>query len=139
MESWKLEQYLRNSPMDYSLKATRYLCGIAQTPCPNCPFKNENPPVPLIEKTAKCFQRCEFKIIIWILNPEQLSLYEKMRPPEKKKEDIEAAINLGKITQIENKIKESRGIEISSPSFLNFIRICFHFTTNQFPRENCPF
>jgi len=107
LESWELERNLRNSSMDYSLKVTRYLYGVARTPCPNCPFKNEDPPVPLIEKTKKCFQRCKFKIIIWIPSPEQLHLYEQVRPPEKKKEDIELAINEGKITLIEESLRES--------------------------------
>lgn len=119
MKEWELERYLRESEMHYPLKATRYLYGVAQNPCPNCPFKNERPPVPSVEKTEKCFQRCKFKIIIWILSLKQLYLYEKMRPSENKKEDIEAAINLGKIARIENLIKESREIEISSPSFFN--------------------
>ena len=117
MESWGLERELRKSSMDYSLKASRYLYGVAQTPCPNCPFKNEYPPVPLIEKTKKCFQSCEFKILIWILSAEQLFLYEQLRPPKKKKEDIELAINTSKIAQIEEGVRESQ--KIISPSFFN--------------------
>lgn len=103
--------------MDYSLKATRDVYGVAQTPCPNCPFKNEEPPVPLVEKTKRCFQRCKFKIIIWILSTKQLSLYEEFRPPEKKKEDIELAINEGEIARIEETLRESQKIKPPLPLF----------------------
>jgi hypothetical protein len=77
-------------------------------------IKNEYPPVPLSEKDKKCFQRCNFKICLWILNPEQLILYEKFRPPEKKKEDIEMAIRENKIVFVEQTLRESQKI---SPSF----------------------
>jgi hypothetical protein len=120
LNNWDLERELRKSPMDYSLKATQYLYGISQTPCPNCPFKNEYPPVPFEKKTKKCFERCKFKIIIWILNQEQLSVYEQFRPPEKKKKDIELAINEGKIALVEEILRGSQEIVVF-PSFFSKI------------------
>lgn len=107
MEYWELERELRKLPMIYSLKITLYLYGVSQIPCPNCSFKNEYPPVPLNEKDKKCFQRCKFKICLWILNPEQLILYEKFRPAERKKEDIEMAIREGKIVLVDQILGES--------------------------------
>ena len=97
----ELEQNLRNSTAAYPLKATRYIYGIFQNPCPNCPYMNEYPPVPIYEKDEYCFKKCPFEICIWILNEEQLKIYEKVRPPEKKKRDIEMAIREGKIIPIE--------------------------------------
>jgi len=114
LESWELERELRKSSMGYSLKITLYLYGVSQNPCPNCSFKNEYRPVPLNEKDKKCFQRCEFKICLWILSPEQLILYEKFRPAEKKKEDIEMAIRENKIVFVDQILRESQKI---SPSF----------------------
>ena len=118
MESWELERELRKSPMEYPFKATLCLYGVSRNPCPNCSFQNEYPPVPLAEATKKCLQRCKFKIIIWILNTEQLSLFEQFRPPEKKKEDIELAINEGKTALIEESLRESQKIKLPLPLFL---------------------
>jgi len=100
-----LERHLRESLMDYSLKINLYLHGVASTPCFDCPFKNEHPAVPLWEKTEKCFQRCPYDILIWILNKEQLARYENLRPPEKKEAEIKRAINEGKIVRIEETLR----------------------------------
>ena len=96
----ELEVKLRKSEMDYSLKATLYLYGVSFTPCSDCPFKNEKPPISICEKTEKCFQRCPFEIMVWILSSRQRKIYEKFRPPALKKRDFEQAINLGKIVQV---------------------------------------
>jgi len=78
--------------MDYSLKANLYLQGVALTPCNDCPFRGEKPVVPIWAKTQRCFKRCPHPIMIWILNKQQLKLYEKVRPPELKERDANKAI-----------------------------------------------
>lgn len=89
----ELEVSLRNSEMDYSLKANRYLHGVAFTPCNDCPFKGENPAVSIPLKTQKCFERCPYQIMVWILSEQQLRLYYKVRPPELKDKDFNKAVN----------------------------------------------
>ena len=96
-----LEHNLRNSNAVYPLKSTFYLYGVSQIPCPDCPYKNEYPPVSILKKDEDCFKRCQFEISIWILSKDQLKLYEKVRPPEKKKGDIEMAIRERKIIALE--------------------------------------
>jgi len=96
-----LEHNYRNSNECYPLKATRCIHGVSRIPCPDCPYKKEEPPIPILKRDEKCFQRCRFPIMLWILSKEQLELYEKVRPPEKKKEDIELAIREGKIVLVE--------------------------------------
>jgi hypothetical protein len=96
-----LEHNFRKSNEGYTLKSTRYIYGVSQIPCPDCPHKNEYPPVSILKKDEDCFRRCRFEISIWILSEDQLKLYEKVRPPEKKKKDVELAIREGKIVLIE--------------------------------------
>jgi hypothetical protein len=96
-----LESNFRRSNEVYPLKETRYLYSVSQIPCPDCTHKNKHPPVSISKKTEDCFKKCEFEICLWILSKEQLEIYEKVRPPEKKKKDIELAIREGKIVLIE--------------------------------------
>jgi len=93
----KIEKELRESSMIYSLKANFYLKRLFSTPCDDCPFKEENPSVPISEKDEDCFKRCPFDIMIWLLNEKQTALYQKFRPPEKKKRELEKVIREGKI------------------------------------------
>ena len=101
MNILELEHNYRNSNEVYPLKATRCIYGVSQIPCPDCPYKNEYPPVSIFIKTEKCFERCPYQIMLWILSKEQLEIYERVRPPEKKKIDIELAIREGKIILVE--------------------------------------
>jgi len=89
----ELEVSLRSSEMDYSLKANRYLKDIAFTPCEDCSFKGENPAVSILIKTQRCFERCPYPIMVWILSEQQLKLYEKVRPSELKERDLNKAVN----------------------------------------------
>jgi hypothetical protein len=93
----ELERYLRSSTLTYPLKASWLVHDVSQNPCPSCPFQKEDPSIPISMKEGKCFERCPFNIIIWILNKEQEFLYEKFRPDDKKKSDLEMAINAHKI------------------------------------------
>lgn len=106
MNKEELERRLRESPMAYPLKVNLYCKGVAFTPCNDCPFKNENPVVPIWKKTEKCFQRCPFEILIWILNEEQQEMYEKLRPPEMKEREIKRAQREGKIAKMELREQE---------------------------------
>jgi hypothetical protein len=101
LNTFELEHNFRSSNEGYLLKSTRYIHGVSQIPCPDCPYKNEYPPVSILKKDEDCFRRCRFEISIWILSEDQLKLYEKVRPPEKKKKDVELAIREGKIVLIE--------------------------------------
>jgi hypothetical protein len=94
------ERKLRNSSMVYAFKSNFYLHGVFFIPCKDCPFQNEIPAVPILEKDKDCFKRCPHDIMIWLLNEEQTTLYEKFRPPEKKKKELEKAIKEGRIIQI---------------------------------------
>ncbi len=105
MNNFELERNFRRSNEIYPLKATRYIYGISQMPCPNCPYKNEYPPISIFKKTEDCFKKCSFKICLWILSKEQLEIYERVRPPEKKKEDVELAIQVGEIVAIEKTLR----------------------------------
>lgn len=105
------ERKLRQSEMDYSLKANLYLHGVAFTPCEDCPFKDERLPGiikigPMRTRMEMCFERCPYEIMIWLLSKEQFQLYEKLRPLEKKKKDFQKAIRENKIVQIEIKTGE---------------------------------
>lgn len=111
-----MEICLRNSPMDYSLKVNLYYKKVAFTPCSDCPFQGERSAIPIWEKTEKCFQRCPYDIVIWILNPRQLTKYEELRPQDKKKKEIERAIREGKLVQVEETLRAS-GELVTSPSF----------------------
>jgi len=100
--------------MDYSLKVNWYYKGVVFTPCDDCPFRNKRPAVPIWEKTEKCFQRCPYEIVIWILSKRQLALYEKVRPSELQKKELKRAKKEEKIVIVE----QIRGaLEISAPSF----------------------
>jgi hypothetical protein len=101
LSTFELEHNLRNSNAAYPFKATRYIYGGHQIPCPDCPYKDEYHPVPILKKTEDCFKRCPFEICLWILSKEQLEIYEKVRPLEKKKKDIELAISKRKIVALE--------------------------------------
>jgi len=90
--------------MDYSLKINLDLRGVESTPCLDCPLTKE-PVVPIWEKAEKCFQRCPYEILVWILNKEQLEKYEKLRPPERREVEIKRAINERKIVQIEETLR----------------------------------
>ena len=100
MNIGELERKLRNSSMIYAFKANFYLHDIFSIPCRDCPFQNEIPAVSILEKDKNCFKRCPHDIMIWLLNEEQTALYERFRPPEKKKRELEKAIKEGKIIQI---------------------------------------
>lgn len=93
----ELARYLRSLTLAYPLKASWLVHDAPQNPCPDCPFQKEDPSIPISMKEEKCFERCPFNIIIWILNKEQEFLYEKSRPDSKKKDDLEMAINAHKI------------------------------------------
>lgn len=86
--------------MDYSLKATLYLWGVASTPCKDCPYKGEYPAISILIKTKKCFERCPYPIMIWILSKEQLELYETIRSLELKQRDINKAQKEARIIDI---------------------------------------
>jgi len=86
--------------MDYSLKATLYLWGVAFSPCKDCPYKGERPAISILIKTKKCFKRCPYPIMIWILSKEQLELYEIIRPLELKQKDIDKAQKEAQIIDI---------------------------------------
>lgn len=119
LKKWqeKLEQWLPKSEMDYSLKVNLYYMGVAFTPCHNCPFKNENPAVTILKKTQKCFQRCPYEIVTWILSPAQFRLYQLLRPPEMKEKEKKRAKKEGKISQI-NQIKKLGELKVPSFYFL---------------------
>ena len=99
MNTESSESFLSKSSMDYPLKATWYLRGVesTSTSCPDCP----NPPMFMSEKTKECCKRCNFLMMIWLLNEEQLEIWREVRPPEKQKEEIEKAIKEHKMPQIE--------------------------------------
>jgi hypothetical protein len=92
MDTDELEKKLRDSPMIYSSKASYLVWGFFSTPCPDCPFKNENSSLSIFEKDKDCFERCPFDIMVWILNQKQKKLYFKYRPLKKKKKELEKAI-----------------------------------------------
>ena len=96
----ELEKSLRESEMDYSLKVNLFLRGVASTPCTDCPFKNERFFAPIWERTKKCFQKCPFGIVIWILSKEQLMLYETVRSERLKERDIRKAREERQIIEI---------------------------------------
>jgi hypothetical protein len=112
-----LEQDLRKTELAYLLKAGLLIHGIQRIPCPNCPFEKEDPPVPLILKDEECFERCPFNIVIWILSPGQEEVYSIFRPDDKKKQDLQMAINAHKIVIMEETIG---GVEEQSPLPLFF-------------------
>lgn len=97
----ELEINLRESTAAYVFKITLLIYGVQQNPCPNCPFKNEDPPVSLLLKDQKCFERCPYNIAVWILNTEQEILYQRLRPDDKKRSDLEMAINAHKTALVE--------------------------------------
>jgi len=112
--------------MDYSYKATLYLQGNAFTPCNDCPFKNDDPYVSLNEKIERCFQGCPHDIMVWLLNKEQLEIYERLRPPERKQKDIEKAIKEGRIIQIEHTFRFKGGSELTvTPFFILKLNLSF--------------
>lgn len=117
MDTEELEKYLRDSTLGYSFKANWLVHGVQQSPCPNCPFKKEDPPTPFLIKDQKCFERCPYNIIVWILNEDQEVLYEKFRPDEKKGLDLEMAINAHKVILVKNTIGRVPGLS-SLPLFL---------------------
>jgi hypothetical protein len=92
-----LEKELRESQMIYPLKANYYLRRVKLVPCPDCPFKE---PVSILEQDAFCFSKCPFEIIVWILSPEQLKVYEGVRPTERRLIDLERAMKEGKMVPI---------------------------------------
>ncbi len=127
--------------MGYCLKANLYLRGAALMPCSDC-HKNrqpknesslpttENRSISLGRKIDECLlsliewrlKNCPFKIMIWILNEDQLRLWEKVRSPEMKKKEIEKAINERKMPQVESTYREGPRIT-ASPSFFTKIKI----------------
>jgi len=115
----EFERNLRKSTAFYAFKASRLVHGIFRMPCPDCSFTNDDPPIPFFLKDEKCFQRCPFNVITWILNVEQTVLYEKFRPDEKKKKDLEMAINARKIAVIE---ETTRRVEQQSPLLIFLTR-----------------
>jgi len=104
MDTEELERNLRNSTETYPIKASRIVHGIQLIPCPNCPFTNEDPPAPFSMKDQNCFERCPYNIIVWILSEEQEIVYQKSRPDEKKRNDLEMAINAHKVALVETTI-----------------------------------
>jgi len=110
----ELEKQLRESEMAYPSKVNRLYKSVEFTPCNNCPFKDENPPVSLLGKTENCFERCPYEIVIWILSPRQIEQYIKLRPDNKKKSDIERAESESKFIYLE-KIKGT--LKVAVPAF----------------------
>ena len=118
MNTEELERNLRNSTAAYPLKASRLVHGIQLITCPDCPLKNEDPPVPFLMKDQKCLERCPYNIIVWILSEEQEIIYQKYRLDEKKRNDLEMAINEHKVALVEKTI--GRASESTTlPIFLN--------------------
>lgn len=113
----ELKELLPESQMNYPLKAGLYLRNSASAPCPDCPFRNKSP---FVVTTKLCFQECPHDIMIWILSREQLEKYKELRPPEKKKKEIDRAIEEGKILQIE-RIKGAPEIAVAPLLFLKEI------------------
>jgi hypothetical protein len=70
--------------------------------------------VPIWEKTERCFKRCPYEIVIWILSKKQFKLYEKLRPPELKEKELERAKREGKIIFVQQIMG---ALKISAPSF----------------------
>jgi len=101
LDAEELERFLRSSSLTYPFKDSWLIDDVQQTPCLNCPFEKEYPPVPLLIREQKCFERCPRDIIVWILNEKQTKIYEKFRPDVQKKEDMALAINARKIALVE--------------------------------------
>lgn len=115
----EFERNLRKSTAFYAFKASRLIHSVSQTPCPDCPFKREDPPTPFLMKDQSCLERCPYNIIVWILNEEQEALYEKFRPDKKKKDDLEMSINAHKVAVIE---ETARRVEQQSPLLIFLTR-----------------
>ena len=117
----ELERKLRDSTASYPFKTSRLVHGIFRMPCPDCSFTNDDPPIPFFLKNEKCFQRCPFNVITWILNAEQTVLYEKFRPDKKKKNDLEMSINAHKVAVIQETTRRDEQT-VASPYFFNKVK-----------------
>jgi hypothetical protein len=119
LDNGELERRVRDSKTTYPTKAIYYLNGIWAGQCLDCPFRNESPSVHLFKKTEKCCERCPYLLMIWLLDQEQLYIWDAIRPEEIKIREAEKAINEGKLDLVEEVI--GRVPEVATPLF--FIKI----------------
>ena len=98
------ERNIRDSELEYPMKACVVIHGSYYGQCPDCPFQNENPSVHLFKKTEKCDERCPFLLMIWLMNQQQLYAWDVTRPEEMKIKEVEKAINEGELDLVEETI-----------------------------------